>query len=131
MSIGDFTLGCIADIFEAAERVNVSLGGAGFSESVYQHALSAELGDCQTEVVRVIYHKRRDGRNVAVGTVRFDIVYFNIVLEIKVYPTKNRSTGMTPQLRSQLDAYKRMLFSNELLYSVSFFKDGVSVTGPV
>ena len=131
MSIGEFTLGCIADIYEAADRVHISLGGAGFSESAYQHAVSAELGNCQTEVVRVIYHKRSDGCNIGVGTVRFDIVYYNIVIEIKVYPTKPRATGAPPQLQAQLRAYKRMLFPNEYLYSISFFKDGVVVAGPV
>jgi len=131
MSISDFTLACIADVHEAAERVNISLGGAGFSESAYQHAVSAELGNCQTEVTRVIYHKRKDGHNIAVGTVRFDILYYHIVVEIKVYPTKSRATGMTPQLQAQLRAYKRLLFPNEHLVSVSFFKDGVTVAGPV
>ena len=128
MSVGDFTLGVIADVVEAADRVNISLGGgAGFSEATYQSALAAELGDCQCEVTRVVYHKLKDGRPVAVGTVRFDIVYYNIVIEVKVYPTKRSSVGMTPQLKSQLCAYKRLLFKNEHLLSVSFYSDRVSV----
>ena len=131
MGISDFTLGCIADIYEAVERVNISLGGgAGFSESAFQNALAAELGDCQTEVTRAIYHKRKDGCNIAVGTVRFDIVYFNIILEIKVYATKSKAMGIPPQLQAQLRAYKRLLFNHEYLYSVCFYRDGFGITGP-
>ena len=127
MEIGDFTLGLIADITEAAERVHISLGGgAGFSEVTHRNALAAELGECQSEVTRPVYHKLKDGRAVAVGTVRFDIVYFNIIIEIKVYPTK-RACSMTPQLKSQLCAYKRLLFRNEHLCSVSFYSDRVCV----
>lgn len=117
-----------ADVYEAATHVDAGLGvHSGFSEACFQTALAAELPTSQREVVRPVpYYCHKLRKRVVVGHVRFDLVYQNLVVEIKSYRTKCK-TSLPPALHAQLSAYKRLLAPAEVLLAVLFWKNGVDV----
>ena len=125
----DDTVEAFADVYEAALRVDTGLGAAtGFSETCFQAALASELPTCQREVVRPVpYYCKAVQKTITVGHVRFDIVYKNVIVELKSYRTKCRSTGLPQALHAQLSAYKRLLEPGEVLLAVLFWKSGVDV----
>ena len=116
------------DVYEAATHVDAGLGAdSGFSEACFQTALAAELPTSQREVVRPVpYFCHKLQKCITVGHVRFDLVYQNLVVEIKSYRTKCKSS-LPPALHAQLSAYKRLLAPNEILLAVLFWKNGVDV----
>lgn len=118
------------DVCEAALNVDTGLSlstSAGFSEACFQQALSSELFGSQSEVVREVpYLCQSSGRVLSVGHVRFDLVYGPLIIEIKSYRTKCK-TSLPPSLTGQLLAYKALLRTGEVLIAVLFWKDGVDV----
>ena len=123
------TVEAFADVYEAAMRVDAGLGAeTGFSETCFQTALASELPTCQREVVRPVpYYCHAMGKRITIGHVRFDIVYKNMIVELKSYRTKCKSTGLPQALHAQLGAYKRLLEPGEVLLAVLFWKSGVDV----
>mgnify|MGYP001219480859 CR=1 FL=1 len=116
------------EIISATETVFRGIGG-GFSESVYQKALAAELPNCQLEVVEPVKYTTRSGAVVSVGHVRYDIVYNgNTIIEVK-RELKNRPKAaqkLSTATVAQAYAYNRIAGAKFSVVVVVFYLDAAS-----